>query len=499
MPAESPTAATDLLPRGNDDPSAVPIAKAPTGIAGLDAILIGGLPRDRTTLVGGGPGTGKTLLGLEFLYRGALAGEPGILLTFEERPESVRRNARTLGWDLEALERDGRLRILDGNVPTNIVTSGDFDIRGVLAILGGQVRDLGARRLVIDAADLLLRLFRDPHRQEEQVLDLHDWLLENPLTTVITVKASQQQSEAAGRLEYLTDCVLQLDHRVQGQLSTRRMRVLKYRGSPFFSNEYPYVIGSRGLVLMPVTSMSLLGRPVGPRFPSGVPGLDVLLGGGLFRGSSVLIGGSSGAGKTLLGCTMAVAASARGEGVLYVSFEESYASLAHSVRSAGIDLDAASRDGRLEFRTVMPEAAGIEEHLCRIFEAVERQRSDHVFVDAINAAERMGSEQAAFDFLVRVVAHCKATGATCVLLNQTDPRHAVDQISGMGISSMIDALLTLRQIWHDDKTHQREMLAIKIRGTGHAHAWNTFRITDAGVDFDPVVARSSSPTEHAQG
>ncbi|HET7204268.1 MAG TPA: circadian clock protein KaiC [Steroidobacteraceae bacterium] len=497
MPTESPITPY-VLPQPGVDANAVPVAKASTGIAGLDEILIGGLPRDRTTLVGGGPGSGKTLLGVEFLYRGALAGEPGILLTFEERPESIRRNALTLGWDLAALERDGRLRILDGNLPTNIVTSGEFDIRGVLAILAGQVRDLGARRLVIDAADLLLRLFRDPHREEEQLIILHDWLLENPLTTIITVKTLQQPSDPANRLEYLTDCVLRLDQRVLGQVSTRRVRVLKYRGSPFFSNEYPYVIGSRGLVLMPVSSMSLVARAVGPRFSSGVPGLDAVLGGGLFRGSSVLIGGSSGTGKTLLACTMAIAASARGERVLYVNFEESFESLASSVRSAGLDLDDALHRGNLQFLTAMPEAAGIEEHLCHIFEAIERQGSEHVFVDAINAAQRIGCEQAAFDFVVRLVAHCRMRGATCVLLNQTDPRHAIEQISGVGISSMIDALLTLRQVWPDDATHRRQLLVIKIRGTRHLHAWNTFQITDAGIDFG-ATAPSPSSTDRATG
>ena len=496
MPAAIPTSDHLPPPPPAGDSTAVPIAKAPTGIAGLDEILIGGLPRDRTTLVGGGPGSGKTLLGVEYLYRGALAGEAGILLTFEEQPASIRRNARTLGWNLEVLERDGRLRVLDGNVPTNIVTSGDFDIRGVLAILEGQVRELGARRLVIDAADLLLRLFRDPQRQEEQIILLHDWLLANPLTTVITVKTSQQQSDPTNRLEYLTDCVLRLDHRVLGQVSTRRVRVLKYRGSPFFSNEYPYVIGSSGLVLMPVSSMSLMAHAAGPRFPSGVSGLDPVLGGGLFRGSSVLVGGSSGTGKTLLACRMAVAASAREERALYVGFEESYESLADSVRSAGIDLDAACRGGFLRFETAMPEAAGIEEHLCRIFEAIEQQGSQYVFVDAINASQRVASEEAAFDFVVRLVAHCKARGATCVLLNQTDPRHVIEHISGVGVSSMIDALLVLRQIWPDDTTHRRQMLVIKIRGTRHTHTWNTFQITDSGITFG-AAKPSSSPAEGA--
>lgn len=481
-----------------DDPDPVPIAKAHTGIAGLDEVLQGGLPRDRTTIVGGGPGTGKTLLGLEFVYRGALAGEPGVLITFEERPDALRRNARTLGWDLDRLERDGRLRILDGNVPATVVTSGEFDIRGLLAVLAGQVRSIGARRLVIDAVDMLLRLFHDPRSQEDQLITLHEWLVESALTTLVTFKALPRHPETQERLEYLADCVLRLDHRVLGQVSTRRLRVLKYRGSAFYSNEHPYVIGARGLVLMPVSSTSLLARAPGPRFSTGVAGLDALLGGGIFRGSSVLIGGASGTGKTLLGCSMAVAASARGERVLYVSFEESLDCLTGAVRSAGVDVAAAVRSGHLEFMTAMPESSGVEEHLCRIVDRIERHGAEHVFIDAVNAGQRMGTEEAAFDFLVRLVAHCRARSVTCMLLNQTDPRHSIDQLSGVGISSIIDVLATLRQDWPDEATHRRTLLVVKVRGSRHSHAWNEFRITDAGLEFTGHAAsRSTVPTKGA--
>jgi circadian clock protein KaiC len=464
------------------------IPKAATGIRGMDEVLLGGLPRGRTTLLTGGPGTGKTVVGLEFLYRGAVAGEPGIFVTFEESADAVRRNARTLGWNLQPLERDGKLVVMHAEVPSDLVQSGDFDIGGLLGIVGGLVRSTGAQRIVIDAIDVLLRLFHDPQREQEQLIRLHAWLLAQRITAVLTVKAATDSSDVMHRLEYMTDCVIRLDHRVVGQVSTRRLRVMKYRGSAFMSNEYPYLIVQDGAVLMPISSIALASRPPGARFPTGVEGLDRLLNGGFFCGSSILIGGASGTGKTILGCSIATAASARGEHSLYISFEESIESLSSSVASAGIDLASNIAAGGLQVLTSIPEALGVEEHLWRIFQAIERFGPKHLFVDAISACQRMGSEEAAFDFLVRLLAHCKNLGITTVYLNQTDPEHTVHQVSGIGVSSLIDALLVLRQDW-PAAAHERQLLVIKMRGSRHSQVWNPFQITDGGV----VIADSTAP------
>jgi circadian clock protein KaiC len=491
MSTQVPSAPVELAQSGAGSPT--PIAKAASGIAGLDEVTLGGLPRGRATLIAGGPGAGKSILAAEFLYRGALAGEPGILVSFEESAAAIRRNAATLGWDFPALERAGRLLIFDASVPTDAVDTGGFDIGGLLAILGGQIRALGARRVAIDAADMLLRLFRDERREEDQLIAMHRWLTEQDQTVVITVKASLAATEPMDRLEYLADCVVRLDQRVHGQVSTRRLRVLKYRGSPFLSNEHPYVIGARGVVLLPVSTLALNAAGPVARFASGVPGFDQLLDGGLFHGSSVLIGGASGTGKTLLGCSIAVAAADRGERVLYVSFEESLASLLVTVRSAGVHLDRAVREGRLEFMAAIPEAAGTEEHLLRIYEAIAATDPAHVVIDAISAATRMGSGEAAFDFLVRLLCHCKALGKTCLYLNQTDPRDAIDQISGVGISSLIDALLLLRQDWPEDVPHRRQLLVVKVRGSRHVHGWIPFEITDSGLVFGAARAAGAEP------
>jgi circadian clock protein KaiC len=479
----APTARTPV-PGSTGRAIAVSIPKARTGVAGLDDVLLGGVPRGRATLVGGGPGTGKTMLGLEFLYRGAVAGEPGLLVSFEEDAEAIRRNAGTFGWDLAALERAGMLVLLDLEPPIHSLQSGDFDLGGLLAILGGKIRDAGIQRVLIDAVDVLLRIFPDPRRQEDELILLHDWLVDHEQTVLLTVKASGDSRESMHRLDYLTDCVLRLDHRVLGQVSTRRLRVLKYRGSGFLSNEYPYVIVEDGIVLMPISTIGLKRPASDPsRFETGVVGLDRLLDGGLYRGSSVLLGGPSGTGKTLLACTIAAAAARRGERVAYVTFEEGIEALQVAVRSAGIDLRPEVERGALHLLTAMPEAKGVEEHLWQLITMLEQFRPQHLVVDAISACARMGSEAAAFDFLIRLMTECKARGVTCIYLNQVDPGN-LQEISGIGLSSLIDALLVLDQQWPADDSHLRRMLIVKMRGSRHAHCWNLFRITDAGLEFE---------------
>ena len=256
-----------------------PIPKVPTRISGLDEVLEGGLPRGRTTLASGGPGSGKTVLGLEFLCRGALAGEPGVFVTFEERAEAVRTNALSMGWDLAALEKAGKIALIEARLPGEEVLAGDFDVQGVLAIIEGHAKRIRAKRVVMDALDVLLRVYNDPKRERNELYRLHDWLIDRKLTSVLTVKA-QLDGSMAHRYEFLdfmADCVISLDHRVVGQVATRRLRVIKYRGSGFGTNEYPYVIGDHGIVLFPLTQAELTHQPLGPKISSGLGGLDAML------------------------------------------------------------------------------------------------------------------------------------------------------------------------------------------------------------------------------
>lgn len=471
-----------------------PIDKVPTGIEGLDDILSGGLPRDRTTLVVGGPGTGKTLLGLEFLYRGAIAGEPGIFVTFEESAEAVRRNSAAMGWNFEAEEAAGRLLVTHVAMPPDLLLSGEFEIGGLLAILAGHTRTLGARRIVVDALDILLRIFPDAFRRENQLYALHDWLLSQGLTAVLTAKRARSGENGADPsqvLDYLADCVVLLDQRVDGQISTRRLRVLKYRGSNFLSNEYPCVISEDGLVLMPVSSMELQHRALGSPTPTGINRLDDLLGGGFRAGASILLSGSSGTGKTTVACTFASAASQRGERVLYISFEESTESLLGAMTSVGIDLAPAVATGRLRILTAMPESLGVENHLLRIFRALDDFLPDHIVIDAVSAVRRMGTERAAFDFLARVINRCRASGITCIMINQIDPSDSLERIGGFAITSVLDVLIRMEQTWRP-WTHERRLLIIKSRGGRHSHVPHVFAITDQGIDVGAAVTGRAS-------
>ena len=462
-----------------------PIPKLPTQIAGLDEILEGGLPRGRTSLVSGGPGSGKTVLSLEFLCRGAMAGDPGVFVTFEERAEAVRMNALSMGWNLAALEKAGKMAIIEARLSGDEVLSGDFDIQGLLTIVGGHARRIRARRVVMDALDVLLRVYGDRQRERIELYRLHDWLIDRKLTSVLSVKA-QLDGNMAHRYEFLdfmADCVTRLDHRGLGQVATRRLRVIKYRGSGFGTNEYPYVIGDQGIVLFPLTKAELTHQPLGQKVSSGLSGLDAMLDGGFRRAACILIAGSSGTGKTTLASAFARAASRRHEKVLYLSFEESQEAMIAGMLSAGIDLRPALRTQRLMVQTALPEAMGSDNHLIRALEAMDSFKPDHLILDAISACVRMGSERAAFDYLMRLVAVVKERGITCILTNQmTGLAGDGEELSGIGFSSVVDAVIQLRFVDAGQEIG-RQILIIKSRGSGHSNRRESFYITDQGIEF----------------
>lgn len=468
----------------NTDREIRELEKAASHISGFDEILFGGLPEGRTTLIEGGPGTGKSILGLEFLYRGAVADQSGIFVSFEEQARAVRRNALTLGWDLEALEEAGKLSIIEVHLDPGTVVSGDFGIRGLLSIIEGQSTSLGACRIVLDAMDVLMRLYDDPARERAEMYALHEWLLAHHMTAILTVKASDGNN-AAGRygfLEYMADCVIRLGQRSGEWASTRELQVVKYRGSDFGRNAYPFVIQPGGVHVIPISEFALQHRPMGSYLSTGNAGFDAVLGGGYRKGSSILLVGSSGTGKTTVANTFVRAACDRGEKVLFVGFEESQESMVDTMLSPGIDLRPAIEAGKLKVITAMPEAFGTEKHLVRAFGAVDQFRPDHVVVDAISAFVRMGSSRAAFEFAMRLVSMCKDRGITVMLTNQSlgasDDR---ESITGLGISSLVDAALWLRFVESGDAV-KRNLLVIKSRGSNHSHSYHEFRITDKGID-----------------
>jgi len=462
----------------------VPLPKVLSGIGGLDEILEGGLPEGRTTLISGGPGSGKSVVGLEFIYRAAVVGESAIFISFEERASEIKQNALTMGWDLDPLEQGGKLFIMEAKVDTAMVLTGDFNLQGLLAIIGGKARTMGAKRIVIDAIDVLLRLFDDPARERNEMYMLHDWLKNEGLTSLLTVKTSEQEITAArfAFLDFMVETVIHLDHRVIEQVATRRLRVVKYRGSGFGMNEYPYVITSNGVSVIATSRQELGSLPMGEKFSTGIARLDEIMNGGFRKNSSILIAGNSGTGKTTLASVIADAACKRGERFLYISFEESEQAMVESMRSPGLNLEPSIKNGKLRILTAMPESMGSEEHLVRIMQVLDSMQPDHLALDATSSCARMGSEQTAFDFIMRLTTICKERGITCFLIKQTKGIHESDEISGNGFSSILDTVLFLRYSIIGGEIN-RMLNLMKMRGSSHSNQYREYRITDDGIDI----------------
>jgi circadian clock protein KaiC len=462
------------------------LQKVTTSIPGLDDVLHGGLPAGRTTLAIGGPGSGKSILGMQFLYNGATNGEPGVFVAFEERAEAVRQNALTLGWDLASLEKTGKLFLFGAHIDQHIL-SGDFTIKGLLAVIEGKARSMGAKRIVIDAIDMLLRLFNDPARERSELYALHDWLDDNSMTTVLTVKSVAGFDFTARYefMDFMADCVIHFDHRIVEEVPTRRLRVTKYRGSAFFPNECPFIIREGGINLISFSGTEIKHKALGAKFSSGLPRLDAILDGGFRRASSILISGTSGTGKTTLANTFVISACKQGEKVLYISFEESGAAIISCMLSAGIDLLPAVQENKLRIMTVIPESAGSEEHLFNTLKTIEEFQPDHVIIDAVSSCKRMGTLRDAYEYIMRLTNTCKEKGITTILTNQSEGFQGDHEISGVDISSNIDTVLFLRYIDIGGEIN-RILLVMKARGQNHSNQYREFRITDHGIDITDV-------------
>jgi circadian clock protein KaiC len=465
--------------------------KTPTHIRGLDEVLKGGVPTGGLTLLNGGPGTGKTLVGLEFLVRNALAGQPGILLTFEEREATLHRYAADFGWDTVALERQGLLALIGARFDPEAMLSGDFDLGSVLAILRHKADTLHAQQVVIDAPDVFLRLLDNRSKERAELYKLIAWLRDHQLTAVMTVKSDGGELSRTEYdfLDYLADCVIQLDQRVIEQVTTRRVRVMKYRGSAHGRNEYPFAMTDRGVWIIPITETQLSHAALGEPILTGVAGLDTLLGGGYLRASCTLITGTSGTGKTTFVASFARTSTANGKRVLYVNFEESPESMIACMLSPGIDLRPAREAGLLRFISIMPEAQGIEEHLILAFRSIEEFQPELIVVDAISACRRMGSLNAAFDYLLRLIDHCKRYGITSLLTNLTDNLNETLEITGIDLSSMIDSVIILRNVEKHGQ-FKREISVLKARGRQHSNRIHEFRISERGIEILNVSTES---------
>jgi circadian clock protein KaiC len=460
------------------------LPKAPTGIRGLDEITGGGLPRGRSTLVTGGTGSGKTLLGVQFLVAGAREyGEPGVLVTFEESADKVSANVASLGFDLDGLQRDGLLVVHAFQVdPAEIVESGEFDFEPLSALLDDTIERIGAKRVVLDTIELLFGAFPSQAIVRAELSRLFRRLEDRAVTAIVTGERGDNGLTRHGIEEYVSDCVIVLSHRMHEEISTRRLRVVKYRGSAHGTNEYPFMISGHGFVVLPITSVALDYGASEDRISTGVARLDHMLAGGLFRGSTVLVSGTMGTGKSTLGAHLVNAACARGERALLVLFEESPDQVIRNMRSVGLDLGRWVEAGLLRMWAARPAAFGLETHLAILAGLIEELKPTVAVLDGIVSLTHGGpSGPEVTSMLARQIDLLKAAGITTMATTLARE----DDTSMVGISSLADTWLLLRNVKSDGERN-RLLYVLKSRGSAHSNQAREFVLTDHGAELVDV-------------
>ena len=458
------------------------LPKAPTGISGLDEITLGGLPRGRPTLVCGAAGCGKTLLAMEFLLRGAEQfGETGVFMAFEETEQDLSQNVRSLGFDLDKLVADHKIAVDYVRIePAEIHETGEYDLEGLFLRLGMAIDSVGAKRVVLDTLEALFGGFTNQGLLRAELRRLFRWLKDKGVTAIITGERGEGSLTRQGLEEYVSDCVILLDHRVTEQVSTRRLRIVKYRGSTHGTNEYPFLIDENGIHVLPLTSLKLNHAASTERISSGVSRLDSMLGGeGYYRGSSVLISGTAGTGKTSLGVHFLDAACRRGERCLCFLFEESPQQLLRNMRSIGIDLEPWVRDGLLQFHADRPSRYGLETHLATMHNVVAEFKPTVTVIDPVTNLMTVGTSGDVQAMLTRIIDHLKTENITAMMASLTPGQHALERIDST-ISSLMDTWIVLANEVVGGR-HRRGLYVLKSRGMSHSNELHEFALTDQGL------------------
>jgi circadian clock protein KaiC len=462
------------------------LKKALTGIVGFDEVTSGGLPVGRPTIVCGGPGCGKTMFAMEFLVRGVQEfGEPGILMTFEETSEEMARNVESLGFDLEALVRRRKL-ILDyvRVEPSEIQETGEYDLEGLFIRLQHAVDSIGAKRVVLDTLEAIFSGFSNTGMLRAEIRRLFRWLKDRGLTTVVTAERGEGTLTRYGLEEYVSDCVVALDHRATDQTSTRRMRIVKYRGTSHGTDEYPFLIDKKGFSVMPLSSIRLQHDVSTERVSSGVKDLDAMLGGqGFYKGASVLISGTAGSGKSTLAAHFANESCRNRRRCLYIAFEESAAQATRNMRSIGIDLAQHIEKGQLEFQAWRPTQHGLEMHLVRIHELIDNFNPEVVIIDPITNLVSATVKEV-HGMLMRLLDFLKDRQITAMFITLTGNRNAEEQTE-VGISSLTDTWILLRDLELNGERN-RCLYVLKSRGMAHSNQIREFVMTPQGVRLLPV-------------
>jgi circadian clock protein KaiC len=459
------------------------LPKCPTGIQGLDEITGGGLPRGRPTLVCGGAGCGKTLLAAEFLVRGAVQfNEPGVLMAFEETEKELKANVASLGFDLEGLVARKKIVIDYVHIErSEVQESGEYDLEGLFVRLGHAIDSIGAKRVVLDTMEVLFASLPNEAILRSELRRLFRWLKEKGVTAVITAERGRESLTRHGLEEYVSDCVIVLDHRVNDQIATRHLRVVKYRGALHGTNEFPFLIGASGISVLPITSLSLNHKVSDERIATGIPRLDAMLGGkGFFRGSSILLTGTPGTGKTIISANFAQAAARRGERVLFFSFEESPDQIIRNMHSIGLRLEPLVKRGLLRFHSARPSLYGLEMHLATMFKEIAEFKPHVVIIDPITSLMDSGTDSEGKGMVTRLIDFLKASEVTSLFTSLTQGGHAL-QTSETAMSSLMDAWVLL-QDFEGNGERNRVLYVLKARGMAHSNQIREFLISDRGID-----------------
>jgi circadian clock protein KaiC len=473
-----------------------PLPKTPTGIDGLDEVTGGGLPKGRTTPVCGSPGCGKTLLAMEFLVHGALQyGEPGVCMEFEEAPDKLTANVRSLGLDLHELAKRKKLLVDHVLIERNeIEETGEYNLEGLFIRLGHAVDAIKAKRVVLDSIETLFAGLTDAAVLRAELRRLFRWLDDRNLTAIVTAERGNNGTLTRhGLEEYIADCVILLDHRVNEQISTRRLRIVKYRGTAHGTDEYPYMIDDDGVSVLPITSLALAHKASSARVSTGVTGLDEMLGGkGFFRGSSVLVSGTAGTGKSSIAAKFASAACARGENCLYFAFEESPSQIIRNMRSVGINFAPWIQKRLLHFHAVRPTSTGLEGHLASMQKLVKNLQPSVVVVDPITSIVSVSGIYGVKSMLTRLVDFLKVQQITSMFTNLTFGRNREEKTEE-GISSLMDTWIVL---WDGDRNGRRTrgLYVVKSRGMAHSRELRELGVSGKGVELGNVMTSTGLVT-----
>ena len=468
------------------------LPKCPTGIRGLDDITEGGLPKGRPTLVCGGAGCGKTLFAMEFIVRGIRDyNEPGAFMAFEENAEDLAKNMASLGFDLDAMVKQGKLAIDYVHIErSEIEETGEYDLEGLFIRLNAMIQKVGAKRVGIDSLEALFAGLPNEGLLRAELRRMFRWLKEKNVTAIITAEQGKGTLTRHGLEEYVSDCVITLDNRVVNQIATRRLRVVKYRGSKHGTNEYPTMIDEHGLSVLPISSMGLNYPVCDERVSTGIARLDAMLGGrGCYRGTSILVSGTAGTGKSSIAASFADASCRRGERCLYFSFEESPDQIKRNMRSIGIDLAKWEKKGLLKFHSVRPSLFGLESHLVSMHNLIDAFKPASVVVDPVTNLTALGDDNEVRSMLTRLIDFLKTKAITAIFTSLTAGKSAAFELSEVGISSLMDTWLLLHML-ESASERNRVLYVLKSRGMAHSNQMREFKLTDSGIKLTDVYTGS---------